>query len=110
MHCLGARIYYLHAILHNWSDPLASKILEMQRRAMKQDYSTLLVHDMVVEAEGRAHPHATAYDLTMMIAVAGEERTEERWRMLLRDAGFEIRKIWRSPKAAQCIIEAEVAK
>ncbi len=76
---------------------------------MTPGYSTLLIHDHVISEGMLAHPHATAFDLTMMVVVAGEERTEVRWGNLLKDAGFEVRKIWRSPKAAQCIIEAEVA-
>jgi len=50
------------------------------------------VHDHVVP-ETRAHPHATTYDLTMMVKVAWMERTETSWRGLLREAGYEIIRI-----------------
>jgi len=65
------------------------------------------VHDHVVP-ETRAHPHATAYDLTMMVKVAEIERTETSWRGLLREAGYKIMRIWRSPLAAQSVMEARV--
>ncbi|KAL2151685.1 hypothetical protein VTH82DRAFT_6783 [Thermothelomyces myriococcoides] len=105
----GARVYYMHGVLHDWPDDLARKILEQQRPAMLPGYSKLLVHDHVVP-ESKANPHATAYDLSMMAMVAGEERTEAHWRRLLADAGYRVLRIWRSPLAAQSIIEAEVAE
>jgi prephenate dehydrogenase len=98
----------MHGVLHDWSDEPARKILEMQKDALKPCYSTLLIHDHVV-AEELAHPHATAYDLTMMVKVAGEERSEAHWRKLLKSSGYKVIKIWRSPLAAQSIIEAELA-
>ena len=99
----------MHGVLHDWSDEPARKILEMQKEALKPGYSTLLVHEHVV-SDAMVHPHATAYDLTMMVKVAGEERTEARWRDLLESSGYNVVKIWRSPLAAQSIIEAELAK
>lgn len=105
---IGARAYYMHGILHDWSDELARKILEMQKGALQPGYSKLLIHDYVVP-EMLVHPHTTAYDLTMMVLVAGEERTESRWRELLKSAGYDVVKVWRSVQGAQSIIEAEVA-
>ncbi|PWY75785.1 S-adenosyl-L-methionine-dependent methyltransferase [Aspergillus eucalypticola CBS 122712] len=105
---LGSRIYYMHAVLHDWSDEPARQILKMIRDAMKPGYSRLLVHDHVVP-EKDAHPHATAYDLTMMALLAGVERTETQWRDLLSSVGYRVVKVWRSPLAAQAIIEAVIA-
>jgi hypothetical protein len=98
----------MHGVLHDWSDEPARKILEATRQGMKAGYSTLLIHDNV-QKEGPAHPHATAYDLTMMINVAGEERNEAHWNELLGSAGFKVIKIWSSQSAPQSIIEAKVA-
>ncbi|MCJ1317167.1 hypothetical protein MMC15_002490 [Xylographa vitiligo] len=103
----GARAYYMHGVLHDWSDEPARKILEMQKDALAPGYSTLLIHDHIA-AEQLAHPHATAYDLTMMVMVAGKERTEADWRKLLGSAGYRVVKIWSSPLAIQGIIEAEL--
>ena len=99
----------MHGVLHDWSDERARKILEATRHGMKPGYSTLLIHDNV-QKEGPPQPHATAYDLTMMINVAGEERSEAHWKELLKSAGFKVIKIWSSPSAAQSIIEAEIAE
>ncbi|KAI4114352.1 MAG: hypothetical protein LQ345_004847 [Seirophora villosa] len=94
----GARAYYLHSVLQDWSDEPARKILAMQREALTSGYSTLLIHDHIV-SDAHAHPHTTAYDLTMMVMVAGEERSEAKWRQLLTSAGYEVVRIWRSPMA-----------
>jgi hypothetical protein len=80
----GSRVYYMHGVLHDWSDEPARKILAMQRDAMTPGYGTLLIH---------AHPHTTAYDLTMMVMVAGTERTEMQWEELLRLEGSKMVKI-----------------
>ncbi|KAJ5497534.1 hypothetical protein N7463_009521 [Penicillium fimorum] len=104
----GSRVYYMHGVLHDWSDEPARKILAMQRDAMTPGYSTLLIHDHIAP-RALAHPHTTAYDLTMMVMVAGTERTESQWEELLRLEGYKVVKIWRSPLAVQGIIEAELA-
>ncbi|KAI0204036.1 S-adenosyl-L-methionine-dependent methyltransferase [Astrocystis sublimbata] len=103
----GARAYYMHGVLHDWSDEPARKILEMQRDALVPGYSTLLVHDHIAP-RALAHPHTTAYDLTMMVMVAGKERTEEHWRELLESTGYVVKNIWTSPLTVQGIIEAEI--
>lgn len=97
----------MHGVLHDWSEEPARKILEMQKEAMKPGYSTLLIHDHIAP-ESLAHPHTTAYDLTMMVMVAGVERREAHWRALLQSAGYKLVRIWRSPLAVQGVIEAEL--
>lgn len=74
---------------------------------MDPSFSRLLIHEHVIQ---RFHPHpeATAFDLTMMVKVAGKERSEADWRTLLESAGFEILMIWGSPLSARSIIEAAV--
>ncbi|KAL1866897.1 hypothetical protein Daus18300_006600 [Diaporthe australafricana] len=104
----GSRVYFMHGVLHDWSDKPARKILQMLRDALKPGYSKLLVYDHVVP-ETSAHPHATSYDLTMMVKVAGMERTETQWRALLQSAGYKVAEVWRSPLATQAILEAELA-
>ena len=97
----------MHGVLHDWSDEPARKILEMQKEAMKPGYSKLLIHDHIAP-EALAHPHTTAYDLTMMVMVAGVERSEVQWKALLKSAGYKVLNIWTSPLAVQRVIEAEL--
>lgn len=105
---VGARAYYMHGVLHDWSDEPARKILEMLKPAMAAGYSKLLIHDHVIPGS-HAHPQGTAYDLTMMVMVAALERSESMWCELLQSVGFRIIKIWASHLMAQSIIEAELA-
>ncbi|RAH80333.1 S-adenosyl-L-methionine-dependent methyltransferase [Aspergillus japonicus CBS 114.51] len=104
----GARAYYLHGVLHDWSDALARQILEHLRDAMTPGYSTLLIHDHVIPAVG-AHPQATGYDHTMMVLVSAFERTEGMWQDLLASVGLRVVKIWSSPLATQSVIEAKLS-
>ncbi|KAI1379218.1 S-adenosyl-L-methionine-dependent methyltransferase [Hypoxylon crocopeplum] len=104
----GARAYYMHGVIHDWSDEPARQILAHLRDAMAPGYSKLLVHDHVLPAHD-SHPQATAYDLAMMVKVSAFERTEAMWADLLASVGFRILKIWGSPLATQSVIEAELA-
>ncbi|KAH7305261.1 S-adenosyl-L-methionine-dependent methyltransferase [Stachybotrys elegans] len=103
----GARAYYIHAILHNWSDEPSRKILSHLRDAMEPGYSKLLIHDHILPAEN-VHPQASAYDLLMMAKLSSFERTESMWEGLLQSVGMKTKKIWSSPLATQSIIEAEL--
>ncbi|KAJ5730335.1 uncharacterized protein N7483_004843 [Penicillium malachiteum] len=103
-----ARIYYIHAVLHDWPNEHARKILEMLHDALKPGYSHLLIHDYVVPDQG-AHRKMTSYDLSLMAAVAGKERTKSEFCDLLYSAGYRLVRVWRSSPASQAIIQAELA-
>ncbi|KAI1660054.1 putative O-methyltransferase [Daldinia decipiens] len=93
----GARAYYYHHILHDWSDYKCLEILKHVRDAMKPGYSKLLLHEMIVPETG-ASPFHAMLDMTVMCFNAGMERTERQWRALLETAGFEVVKVWPSPE------------
>ncbi|KAI8962263.1 putative O-methyltransferase [Daldinia sp. FL1419] len=102
----GARAYFYHHILHDWSDEQCLLILKPVKDAMKPGYSKLLLHEMIVPEQG-ASPFHGILDLTMMAFNGGLERTERQWRDLLGKAGFDIIKIWSPPQHdADGIIEA----
>ncbi|KAI0538019.1 O-methyltransferase-domain-containing protein [Xylaria digitata] len=88
----GAYTYYMHSVLYDWLEEPASKILEMQTEALAPGFSNLLVYNYIAPW-ALARPHATAYDLTMMVVVAGKERTEENWRELLKSAEYAVKRI-----------------
>lgn len=119
----GARAYYLHGVLHDWPDEPALKILQHVAAAMTPGHSTLLIHDHIApgpstDASGNGHgvaagpvtthPHTTAYDLVMMVMVAGKERNEAKWRELLERVGLEVVRVWKSGGAVQGIVEARL--
>lgn len=106
----GARAYFYHHILHDWSDIKCHEILRGVKASMKPGYSRLLLHEMIIPEEGASTFHAML-DMTMMAFNAGMERTERQWRELLTAAGFVVLKAWLPPRLeddADGIIEAMV--
>ncbi|TQV91602.1 sterigmatocystin 8-O-methyltransferase [Cordyceps javanica] len=102
----GARAYFYHHILHDWSDEKCLEILDAVKGSMTAGYSKILLHEMIVPEEGASTFHAML-DMTMMAFNAGMERTEKQWRELLDKAGFEVVKVWAPLQAdADGIVEA----
>lgn len=89
---LGARIYYMRNIIHDYPDDKAVIILKNTIAALAPD-SVILIDDMVLPNSG-AHWQATQLDLTMMTALASMERTQEQWCALTEKAGLKINKIY----------------
>ncbi|PVI03456.1 sterigmatocystin 8-O-methyltransferase [Periconia macrospinosa] len=83
----GARGYFLHHILHDWSDEYCLKILRRLRDAMVPGYSKLLIHELILPNTGAAEIQAR-FDLVMMTLNGGMERSRSQWIKLLEDAGF----------------------
>ncbi|KAG4432289.1 hypothetical protein IFR05_012237 [Cadophora sp. M221] len=46
----GARVYFMHNVLHDWTDELVSKILENVVGAMEKRYSRLLIHESLISS------------------------------------------------------------
>ncbi|KAK6948153.1 hypothetical protein Daesc_009917 [Daldinia eschscholtzii] len=102
----GARAYYYHHVLHDWSDYKCLEILKPVRDAMKPGYSKLLINEMILPETGASAFH-TMLDMAVMCFNAGMERTERQWRALLETAGFEVVKVWPAPEeGANGIVEA----
>jgi hypothetical protein len=90
---LGARGYFLHHILHDWSDKYCHLILRRIREAMAPGYSKLLIHELVLPVTGAAEIQAT-FDLVMMTFNGRIERSKSQWTKLLAEAGFVIITFW----------------
>ncbi|ROW05745.1 hypothetical protein VMCG_05180 [Cytospora schulzeri] len=103
-----SRIYFLHSILHDWPDHLATEILENLKLAFKKGYSKLVITDVVVPPEKASIMQAT-HDVGLMALLAAGERTEADWRKLLDNAGFKIIKVWKDTRGIESVIEAELA-
>ncbi|KAI0471008.1 O-methyltransferase [Xylariaceae sp. FL0804] len=105
----GARAYFMHNILHDWSDELATEIARGVAGAMERGYSRLLVHEIVL---GDVAPQSirTTSDITMMALFSAGERSETQWRDLLAAAGLRVVRLWSSPTgSSESVIEAELA-
>ncbi|KAF2155442.1 S-adenosyl-L-methionine-dependent methyltransferase [Myriangium duriaei CBS 260.36] len=104
----GAKVYYLHSVLHDWDDESCVKILENLKPAMRTGYSKILINDFVVPDRGATWP-ATAMDLGMMALGSVKERTETHWLALFKKAGLQVEKISTIEAGSESIIELTLA-
>ncbi|KAL4966856.1 S-adenosyl-L-methionine-dependent methyltransferase [Aspergillus stella-maris] len=89
----GARVYFPHHILHDWSDEYCLRFLKNIVSAMTPGYSKLLVHEMIVLEQGA--PQFQAHlDMAMLAFNGGMERTRQQWRRLLEKAGLQVIEFW----------------
>ena len=84
-------VYVLSAILHDWDDEHATRILRNVRAAAHAG-ARLLVLDTVLPA-GNEPNGAKWLDLLMLALLGGRERTEPEWRALLERGGFRLERI-----------------
>ena len=82
----GGDAYLLKAILHDWDDDLALKILRNIRTAIAPE-GKLIVIEMVLPHGAPSHP-GMLLDLEMLIHTGGRERTAAEYAKLLAQAGF----------------------
>jgi hypothetical protein len=105
---IGARAYYLHSVLHDWSDPKAVLILKNIAQACRRDYSKLLINESVITTTGSS-PIATGLDIIVMSTFGGRERSGVDWKKLLDQAGFRVVTVYTDPLVSyESVIEAEV--
>jgi hypothetical protein len=109
----GADVYTLSRILHNWNDAAAVQILRRVREAAPRR-ARLFVFEYLVEDPpaaasasdggdadgGGAGTALNAIDLLMLVMLEGYERSEEQYRALLAQAGFEVRAVHAPPLSA----------
>jgi hypothetical protein len=79
--------------LHNWGDADVVKVLAAVRRAIVETPRARMVVIEAVLAEGRSSRVWRYGDMTMMSTANGQERTEEEWRSVAAQAGWEIKSI-----------------
>jgi hypothetical protein len=84
----AADSYVLAAILHDWPDEDATRILRTVRRSAPPG-ATLLVADAVLD-DGRDWSWPVWLDLHMLVMLGGRERTAPQWHELLEPAGWRV--------------------
>ncbi len=83
--------FFMRHIIHDWEDEKSLTILRNCHRAMPED-GRLLVVESVIPAGNE--PFAGKFlDLVMLLIPGGKERTEDEYRALFADAGFELSNI-----------------
>jgi hypothetical protein len=103
----AARAYFLHSILHDWSDGEGIKILENLKSALKPGYSRVLLNEIVLSEE-QPTIAATSMDMMMLAHLSVRERTESDWRNILQKAGLKFLNLYSYPGVAESLIEAEL--
>ena len=103
-----ARAYYLHSVLHDWSDDDCVKILTQIVPAMKRGYSKVLLNEIAVPERGAGWP-VTSMDWLMMALGAMRERSMREWEAILGRAGLKVSKVFTYEMSAESLIEAELA-
>lgn len=83
------------------------EILERIKQAMEPGYSKILIHDLVLPNQN-ASAYQCIWDLTMMTANWGMERSERQWRVLLDKAGLQNVTFMVPDPDADSIIEVTV--
>jgi hypothetical protein len=99
----GADAYMMKFIIHDWDDERALRILKNIYRDSAPN-ARLLLFEIVVPPGNEPH-FGKIQDLEMMVSPGGVERTEEEYRDLLRQAGFELRRVIPT-KSPLSIVEA----
>ncbi|KAL4962988.1 S-adenosyl-L-methionine-dependent methyltransferase [Aspergillus stella-maris] len=93
---IGADVYALTRVLHNWPDEECLRILGHIVAAMGRN-SILLIGDKVFPTgAAEISPTDVMADMSMMMLLGGMERTEAQFRQLLSSVGLEVVNIWRS--------------
>lgn len=105
---IGARAYYMHSVLHDWTDDNCRKILKGLVDVMKPGHSKVLINENVIP-DTNAYWETTSLDIIMMADFASTERTEAHWHQLVGSAGLKITKIWSAQRGVESLIECELA-
>jgi hypothetical protein len=84
----GADAYLFRHIIHDWTDEQSIHILSNCRKVIP-DNGRLLIIECVVPP-GNEPSLSKDFDITMMIFPGGIERTEEEFRFLFEQAGFQL--------------------
>lgn len=112
---VGADVYFLKHILHDWSDPYAARIIRHIVPAMTKPGARLLIVEGIVPSPGEAPlPNArlmSSLDVQMMVVLNSKERTVEDWIALLKmaDERLEFKGAHMAEGVAFALIEAALS-
>jgi hypothetical protein len=87
----GGDVYVLKSVIHNWPDDEAVVILGNCRAAMAPGARLLVIERVIPEGSGPSE--AKLFDINMLVAVGGQERSEAEYRKLLEIAGFDLMRV-----------------
>lgn len=91
----GADVYVLSGVVHDWPDPDATAILRRCAEAAGASGRVLVLDNVLDDADDMAG--MTAFDLFMLIACGGKERTLAEFRALGAAAGLSLQRVLDGP-------------
>jgi multifunctional cyclase/dehydratase/O-methyltransferase len=86
---VGCDAYVLKAVLHNWPDEQATRLLRRIRDTIAETGARLLVIEPVI-AGPNEWDYGKFLDIDMLVIFGGRERTVEEWSLLFAASGFEL--------------------
>jgi hypothetical protein len=98
---VGADLYLLKQVIHDWTDKQAVELLSTCRRAMTAN-SKMLIFEVIVDPDSL---FPKLLDLMMMVWTGGLERTIMQYEQLLARAGLRLIRVIPT-RTAICILEA----
>jgi hypothetical protein len=102
--CVGARVYFLQYIFHNYSDAKGIETLKNLAVSMKPSYSRILISNHILPNTG-CSVRSAEMDLGMLYLHGGMQRSESQWTRLVEEAGLKVAKFWHPPGEHEGIIE-----
>ncbi len=87
----GGDAYVMKSILHDWNDADAERILRNIRAVIAPAGKLVLLEAVLPERP--SSQIEVMFDLEMMVALHGKERTRAEWTNLLRRAGFRLDRV-----------------
>jgi SAM-dependent methyltransferase len=102
----GGDLYVMKAIIHDWQDAEARKILENVRRALAPGGKVALV-ETVVTGPNEKH-FSKLLDIEMIVHAGGRERTRDEYATLFASAGLRLTRVIATAGPAS-IVEAEAS-
>jgi hypothetical protein len=97
----GADTYLFRHIIHDWSDERSVQILENCRKVIPNDGKLLIIEAVV--PTGNEPSLAKDFDMVMLVLPGGIERTEEEYRVLLKEAGFQLSSVTPTTSAVSIV-------
>jgi len=97
----GADAYLFRHIIHDWTDEQSVQILNNCRKVIPNDGKLLIVEAVV--PPGNQPSLAKDFDMTMLTFPGGIERTEEEYRSLFEQAGFQLSSITPTASAVSVV-------
>ena len=88
----GGDVYLMSAVIHDWDDAAAIRVLRACRRAMRPEARLLLIERVLDDepASTTMNQNHALSDLNMMVRTGGLERTVGEYRSLLAQSGLEL--------------------